>query len=572
MKRFFAVILILSVITVSAGSALAAPVPAGILKSAIYSSGNGSEAVDITVANFSDYSIMTLSNPERIVVDLYNTTWPNKLQSVQVNGTVIKSVRIAQFEPGIARVVLDLAGQAEYGAERTEAGLRVYIGDRPDTPVDSEAEVTVPGNGESPGSSQNPPVVPAVPQKLSINKSNFNVEYTPKTDSEEVAILLKNYKNYTVTRLTGPDRLVIDIPNTKYTGKTQEVPINGNQIKSLRYSQYSSKISRIVLDMNDQSKYTVKESSGKLLLTLEKPDYKNMTYSNNGDRVYITLKGAKLTSGEENLKKLYTEKSESSGKKYSVTFPSAQADLGEGTLKINDDYLKSIEIKKDQSNGTTTITFTANRKYSYLVYTRPNLEDTAITILKPATNAEKLVVIDAGHGGTAPGAIYKGLYEKDLNLDTALRLDKLLESKKINTYMIREEDIDVNNYERAYIANTLNATLFLSIHYNAMDDSSYGGTMTLHYPQKSNATSFTGKKFADIIQGKLIGSLGTINRKTIERPNLIVLKATTMPASLAEIAFMTNSGDRSKLQTEAFRQKAAQALSDSVIEALKAVR
>jgi N-acetylmuramoyl-L-alanine amidase len=138
--------------------------------------------------------------------------------------------------------------------------------------------------------------------------------------------------------------------------------------------------------------------------------------------------------------------------------------------------------------------------------------------------------------------------------------------------MIREDDSHVANFERAYIANTLGAKLYLSVHNNAMDDTSYGGTMSLFYPVGSNKSSFNGSIFADIVLKKLIGKLGTTNRKAIERPNLVVLKATKMPSVIAEIAYITNSTDRANLQKETFRQKAAQALAEAVIESLKRVK
>ena len=578
MKRLFAAIMVVIVLTASAGSALAQTnvteeiKPAtGFLYSVAYKVQNGSEIVDMTIAGYTDYSIMRLSNPERIVIDIFNAAAPGKQQLISANGTVIKSVRYAQFDIYTARVVLDVNGQAEYGAEKTENGLRLYIGDQPDineeTGESSEtpAEEGTPDNGNTSGGTA------AIAQKMSISK-DFSIEYTPKENSEEVAVLISNYSKYTIFRLTGHDRIVIDIPNKTYSSNSKKIVTNGSQIKFIRYAKYTSTFLRIVLDLNGQSKYTVKESKGKLLLILEKPTYKNMLYHNNGDRVYVTLPGAKLTNGDEFLKKLYTEKLDNQGKRYVVTFPSVQADLGEGKLVINDDYLKSIEIKNNTANKTTSITFLAVRKFSYMVFTRTNPKDTAITILSPKTKADKLVVIDPGHGGKMPGAIYRGLYEKELNLDIAIRLNKLLEKKNVKTYMIREADIDVDNYERAYIANKLNASLYLSIHNNAMDDPGFGGTMTLHYPQKASARGFTGKTFADIIQSKLLSSLGTVNRKIIERPNLVVLKRTAMPAALAEVAFMTNSKDRSNLQKEAFRQKAAQALCDSIIEALKKIK
>jgi len=138
--------------------------------------------------------------------------------------------------------------------------------------------------------------------------------------------------------------------------------------------------------------------------------------------------------------------------------------------------------------------------------------------------------------------------------------------------MIRENDSFVGLYERAYIANNLNASLFLSIHNNAMEDRSFGGTMTLYYVTGSESKGFNSYKFSNIIQNELIKTMGTKDRKVRERPELVVLKATKMPASLAEIAFMTNSDDRAKLQNSEFKQKAAQALCDAVIKSLSEIK
>lgn len=163
------------------------------------------------------------------------------------------------------------------------------------------------------------------------------------------------------------------------------------------------------------------------------------------------------------------------------------------------------------------------------------------------------------------------LYEKDLNIDIALRLNALLKSKNIKTYIIRDDDSYVALYERAYIANNLNASLFISIHNNAYYASSKG-TETLYYTPNPNAPGFNSKNFAQIIQNSLVNTLGTYDRKTVSRPNLVVLKGTAMPATLAEVAFMTNSEDKAKLQTVIFRQKAAEALCDSIIKALNELK
>ena len=75
-----------------------------------------------------------------------------------------------------------------------------------------------------------------------------------------------------------------------------------------------------------------------------------------------------------------------------------------------------------------------------------------------------------------------------------------------------------------------------------------------------------------MIQKEMVSALGTTDRGIVERPNLVVLKATKMPAALAEVAFLTNSDDLSKLKTEAFRQKAAQAICDAIVKALEEIK
>jgi len=106
------------------------------------------------------------------------------------------------------------------------------------------------------------------------------------------------------------------------------------------------------------------------------------------------------------------------------------------------------------------------------------------------------VVIDPGHGGRDPGAIANGLVEKNVNLDIALKLKKILDEKGVSTYMTRSSDVYPNLYYRARMANNINAHLFVSIHNNA-GHSRYSGIMTLYCP--SSRQGSTGRDFAKIV-------------------------------------------------------------------------
>ncbi len=182
------------------------------------------------------------------------------------------------------------------------------------------------------------------------------------------------------------------------------------------------------------------------------------------------------------------------------------------------------------------------------------------------------VVIDAGHGGANPGAVVGGTSEESLNLDIANRLNGLLTKEGITTYMTREKDVDVGLYDRSGLANKVNADLLISIHNNTHSNTSISGSMSLYYPGDSKTNGkLTSKSFASIVQNKLTGILGTKDLGIIERPNLAVLRTSNMPAVIAEVAYMTNSKELAKLNTSEYRQAAAQALRDAVIEALNKI-
>ncbi|MCX7843697.1 MAG: N-acetylmuramoyl-L-alanine amidase family protein [Clostridia bacterium] len=524
----------------------------------------GNDQVVISADNYENYNIFKLASPDRIVVDIPNTIVSAK-KRIEVNGKQLESIRYAQFDETTARVVLDMTSAMNYNVEEKPGQLILAF--------DSIKEPAQDRGDNSPGSATPDEKDADSAENIAIVNGKVNIECTSEGSGDRISINLDNYKGYNVFRLSGPDRIVLDIPGNALTDKKEyKLDYSGSLVKSVRYAQKGSDSLRIVLDVNGQPQYKVVEKKGKLEIYVETPTYRNVFYGNNGDRVYLTLGGVELTEGGEELKKLYKEKFSSSGKQYTITFPAEIADIGTGVMQINDSYLESIEILEDPESKETSIVFNAKDKFFFEVITRYDVDDTAITILKPAAKSDRLVVIDPGHGGRDPGAMYGGITEKELNLDIAKRLNQLLKEKNIKTYMTREDDSFVGLYERAYIANNLNASLFLSIHNNAIADPNYGGTMTLYFPPSKESSGLNGKRFAQLIQDSLLARLGTTDRKIIERPKLVVLKATAMPSALAEIGFMTNSRDRENLLKEEFRQNAAEALCQAVLQALTEIK
>jgi len=184
--------------------------------------------------------------------------------------------------------------------------------------------------------------------------------------------------------------------------------------------------------------------------------------------------------------------------------------------------------------------------------------------LEESKYAGRLVVIDAGHGGRAPGAVSPNLrlQEKDLTLDTAQRLEKLLKESGFDTYMTRESDVDVGLSDRANAANVRNAAVFVSIHYNAHpSDPGVKGVQVLYY---GNDPTRDNKRFAQIMMEEMCAELGAPDRGVVNRPNLVVIRDTKMPAVLVEVGFLTNPEEELLASTASYRQKAAQAIFNGI--------
>lgn len=179
----------------------------------------------------------------------------------------------------------------------------------------------------------------------------------------------------------------------------------------------------------------------------------------------------------------------------------------------------------------------------------------------------KLVVVDAGHGGSEVGAVYGGVYEKDINLKIAQYTEDELKKNGVRVYMTRVSDMTTSLSARASLANGINADLFVSIHNNAMaNKSNIKGTEVLYPTSNIVKNGITAYSLAQKLQNVVSEVSGTYNKGIINRNNLYVLNRTNMPAVIVEVAYMTNSGDLRKLKNEAFLEKAGRAIAQGILE------
>lgn len=183
---------------------------------------------------------------------------------------------------------------------------------------------------------------------------------------------------------------------------------------------------------------------------------------------------------------------------------------------------------------------------------------------------DKIVVIDAGHGGSEPGAIRKGINEKKLNLEIVLKIKELfdeVDEKEIKVFYTRTEDKHVSLQDRVKLANNLQADLFISIHNNSQGEEEFNeinGTMVLF--------SEGGLKESERLARKCLSyvtkNTGSKNQGLIQGDYVYIVRTSEVPVSLIEVGFMTNEQELDNLASAAYQRKVAQGVYDAIMEAL----
>lgn len=171
------------------------------------------------------------------------------------------------------------------------------------------------------------------------------------------------------------------------------------------------------------------------------------------------------------------------------------------------------------------------------------------------------IILDAGHGGSDSGATYNGRQEKDDALRLTMAVGDYLSNAGFDVEYTRTSDVYDTPFEKATIANNKGGDLFVSIHRNSSPmPNMYDGVQTLVYNNQGIKA-----QLAENINENL-SALGFADRGIVERPNLVVLKRTKMPAVLIEAGFINSDKDNA-LFDENFNEIAG-AIADAIIDTL----
>jgi N-acetylmuramoyl-L-alanine amidase len=464
-----------------------------------------------------------------------------------------------------------------------------------------------------------------------------------------IAIDLQDQVAYQAARVPGPDRIYFDLYGARLdpglNGKSTEV-IDDGFLKRIRAAQFSNNVTRIVLDVSSVSDYSafLLPNPWRLIVDIHglKPGASQTTnlastppssqpparapmpstppatpVANSPQPAAVATAAAGRRSGTQEIAALGQQLNRVQATDHPTTRPIAASVAGTVPApQPDDDSLASTTLPPTTapSPAAPKVTSRKRKKPSPLHPPPEDAADADDTLSPPAHEADVTaagerslvrtlglkigrIVIDPGHGGhdtgtTGPG----GIEEKQVVLDVALRLGKLLK-KRLGADVIftRDNDTFIPLETRTAIANKAQADLFLSIHANSSPDSSARGVETyylnfttspdaLEVAARENAVSDESihelsdlvkkitlkdkidesREFAADVQKSLYDNLeegnpGLRDRGTKKAP-FVVLIGANMPSILAEISFLTNSEDARELQQPAYRQRIAESL------------
>jgi N-acetylmuramoyl-L-alanine amidase len=377
----------------------------------------------------------------------------------------------------------------------------------------------------------------------------------------------------------GKNQIIIDVVNSNLNvnaGDKTTVSVNSGGISDYTYYQLDTSVGTPYASDDKVTRIEMNLTSDKSVddVFVEEIDNKIFAYVSGNP-----LKGfeyAKTTNAESVLGIQFNEKGkynlfvDEKNDVLELSFSRDLVDIDDLSLDIDDQIVKAVDISK--SLDQYIIKIALEGPVTFKEESSSNINTNGINLAFKNTEimnskyTDRLIVIDPGHGGKDPGAIGTNTKSKesDLVLKTGLMLQKQLEAKGFRTYITRDDDRYVDLYQRPNIANKLGADLFVSIHINAFSKARAQGIEVLY--AEDNSRDNYG--FAKIMQENLLIYLNRVDRGVVNRPRLVVLKNTMMPAVLAELGFLTNPEEEQLLIREEYLEKASNAMYKSIIDFL----
>ena len=233
--------------------------------------------------------------------------------------------------------------------------------------------------------------------------------------------------------------------------------------------------------------------------------------------------------------------------------------------------MESLDYFSEGDSGTVALTmdkvveadYSFDENYLYLDF------------LSPAEMHDRIIVVDAGHGGGAPGAVSGTHYEKNITLAIVQQLKKLFDEAddpQIGVYYTRLDDTNPSLSDRVGLANELNADLFVSVHINSLKGNPGVEGVEVMYDELAPDTAFDTKDFAQICLDEQVSALGAKKRRLIDGNKIYIIRNSIAPAALIEVGFMNNPNELARLTDPGYQKKSAQGIYRALQKSLKQLK
>jgi N-acetylmuramoyl-L-alanine amidase len=438
-------------------------------------------------------------------------------------------------------------------------------------------------------------------------------------DYSRVAIDLEQDVKFQAQRIDNPDRIFFDLCDAKLAstlvGKSFEV--EDGFLKKIRVAQFSSKCTRVVLEVDKVSEYSAFLLPNPSRLIVDIHGKASETARKKASPAPRDEAATAETDDDTDVTQPATEAKNSTSEAASEPKKAAIVKTGKPAPPVrkiveaddSDNAKDTVKLASKTAPETTIPTVSKSRTKSKRGHKGKTEEPEILAReAKPTSSGDRSliralglkigkIVIDPGHGGHDTGTIGpNGLTEKEVVLDVGRRLGKLLEQRMgADVIFTRDDDTFIPLETRTAIANQEQADLFISIHANSSDDPAARGVETyylnftssrdaLEVAARENAVSDKSihelqdlvkkialkekidesREFAGDVQEALHSGLSArssaIRNRGVKKAPFIVLIGANMPSILAEISFVSNPTDERKLETGQHRQRIAESL------------
>lgn len=392
------------------------------------------------------------------------------------------------------------------------------------------------------------------------------------------------------------------------------------QITDVKWGVNKADVLRIVVDVTDTAGYAVDMEGDTLNLTVNadkgaQVPHSKAVKSSLADSLKIVDKGSytvvrvplKQRLLEKSYKAFVLKKDPATGRPFRVVLdvtPRQASYSGSGaatTVVSNRPVVRNRPTKNNSSIKKNTVIKTstaadkkADKKKSSSKKKNDNKKNTAAaktetTVNKPVNKSDtdklavikgngrfrtsggldgKIITLDAGHGGSDPGAIGSdGTKEKNITLSITKMVKEILEQKGAKVYMTRTTDVDVFGpnasdaeelQARVNVGEKYNSDMFVSLHINSSVNKNVGGFSTYYYPKTDNDL-----RLAQNIQNKLAANFG-VDDLGVRQANFYVIKRISMPAVLVEMCFISNEKELTLMKGQWFQKKTARLIAEGI--------